>query len=636
MPTKKLSQMTVEDICLLIRNISDLSVNQRGQKRTDRGLTKSKSTRESSKPGGLISSDESDSPINDPVPPAPINERRKLANTSNPYEDRIKQLNVTGTVLSICPLSDLQKELNMSFGDWQLFSSVVNYLKNKELGQLTPKSAGPSHTCGSRQSDQFRRSDPRLSRGASEQSGKWPHESHLISTVSDTSLALTVKSVPLTQPGRSPPQLRSISGVKNTKSMSALPSVSRTGTGLTYGQTTQRQQSALCPQHSRMAQNMAASNPTALLCPRHKEQVKSFLSGSQRELENAIDLTKRSQSDLRSRDSWDALVTQGQPKRQMYGAQTKPSASGYPVGLQRSPPTGASLTPRQQLKQAQFLDERSSTLPNSFRENLPPASANFVHAQYCAMHQKGKSPNWPLSSQPTWTTPGNPRDNAVASNHTTAESSIPLHRTSGESIPSNREANRLHTHRSLKLHSASAAKEHQVFDFSTPAREHLSHLDQMPSSSGQVARAEFCLPKDSESTSIAGELVEEVAEFSPALLEQDSSVSHDHVGRGEEKVESSDHQSSHSCDCNYWYSLEAAAAAAAVGVTAGATGSMKRLRDSRLTPSGIGYPGLDPDPDQSISDSLSTTRSQLDVSSGTSSDRSSTDASSNDEPDKLG
>ncbi|THD22989.1 hypothetical protein D915_005899 [Fasciola hepatica] len=632
-PSKKLSEMTVEDICQLIRSITDLSVNQPRKRIHEKRTVKSKHSRGPITLDRSTSSGDSDSPINDPVPPAPIDEKRKPSKALNIYEDRVRHLKVSGAVLSICPLGDLQKELNMSFGDWQLFSSLINYLKAKELTGPTLKTVEPSHTCGLWQGDQMRRSDPRLTRGASEQPAKWLPDQPLISTVSDTSIAMTVKSVPLTRRSRSPPQLLPTFSIKNTKSLGSLPAGSRTGMELVHRHAVPRQQHVFCPQHSRTAQTKSAKDPTAILCPRHQEQIKSFLSESQRDLKKTADLANLPQTDIQTRQTWDAMASEGLLRRHTCAEQTRVSAYGYPVSLQRSPPKGSS--------QAQFQGDRSSTLPDSFREYLPPGSANFIHKQYCAMHQKAKPTAWQHPSQPTWVSPGNSRKNAIGFDRALPEIVVPLHYSNGEAMSSSREATRPHSHRPLKTHPPSterAAKETSVFDFGTPARERLSHLDHMPSGSGQVARADFCLPKDSESTSIAGELVEEVADYSPALMEQDSSTSHDPEVKEEDKVESSDHQSAHSCDCNYWYSLEAAAAAAAAAtVDAGiSTSLVKRPPDPRMLPCMNAYPGLSPDPEHSVSDSLSTTRSQLDVSSGSSSERSSSEASLNEPTDKLG
>lgn len=37
----------------------------------------------------------------------------------------VSQANVNGRVLSQCHLDELKKEMNMNFGDWQLFRAMV-------------------------------------------------------------------------------------------------------------------------------------------------------------------------------------------------------------------------------------------------------------------------------------------------------------------------------------------------------------------------------------------------------------------------------------------------------------------------------------------------------------------------------
>lgn len=48
------------------------------------------------------------------------------------YQTRVRDLNITGLVLSVCDMTALQPELGMTFGDWQLFNTLVMHLREQE------------------------------------------------------------------------------------------------------------------------------------------------------------------------------------------------------------------------------------------------------------------------------------------------------------------------------------------------------------------------------------------------------------------------------------------------------------------------------------------------------------------------
>ncbi|GAA6092789.1 kinase D-interacting substrate of 220 kDa B isoform X1 [Tachysurus ichikawai] len=63
------------------------------------------------------------------------------------YTATIKKANVNGRVLSQCNLDELKKEMNMNFGDWQLFRGIVMDLRNLEsqvLHEEAPSEQGSS------------------------------------------------------------------------------------------------------------------------------------------------------------------------------------------------------------------------------------------------------------------------------------------------------------------------------------------------------------------------------------------------------------------------------------------------------------------------------------------------------------
>lgn len=67
------------------------------------------------------------------------------------YQSRLIDLNVTGLVLSICDLDNLQGELEMNFGDFQIFKALILYLReleslkmvnltdSEEIGEISPQ-----------------------------------------------------------------------------------------------------------------------------------------------------------------------------------------------------------------------------------------------------------------------------------------------------------------------------------------------------------------------------------------------------------------------------------------------------------------------------------------------------------------
>lgn len=48
------------------------------------------------------------------------------------YQTQVRRQNINGQVLSVCDLAKLRTELQMSFGDWQLFNTFITYLRGVE------------------------------------------------------------------------------------------------------------------------------------------------------------------------------------------------------------------------------------------------------------------------------------------------------------------------------------------------------------------------------------------------------------------------------------------------------------------------------------------------------------------------
>ncbi len=62
------------------------------------------------------------------------------------YQMQIRRQNISGQVLSVCDLEKLRTELQMSFGDWQLFNTCVLYLRGIEANIMESHRARSSHT----------------------------------------------------------------------------------------------------------------------------------------------------------------------------------------------------------------------------------------------------------------------------------------------------------------------------------------------------------------------------------------------------------------------------------------------------------------------------------------------------------
>ncbi|KAH8878328.1 tgf-beta receptor [Schistosoma japonicum] len=86
-----------------------------------------------------LSSEESETLINDPIPPSIVNStfnNTTITSIIKQYTDSIKKFNITGSVLDLCCLNDLENKLNMSSYDWKLFSTLIHHLKQIECNEM--------------------------------------------------------------------------------------------------------------------------------------------------------------------------------------------------------------------------------------------------------------------------------------------------------------------------------------------------------------------------------------------------------------------------------------------------------------------------------------------------------------------
>lgn len=68
------------------------------------------------------------------------------------YLLRLRALNISGAVLTVCSLNEsLRREIGMTFGDWQIFSTLITYLKRLEgrapTSSSSPVPPPPPHGC---------------------------------------------------------------------------------------------------------------------------------------------------------------------------------------------------------------------------------------------------------------------------------------------------------------------------------------------------------------------------------------------------------------------------------------------------------------------------------------------------------
>lgn len=123
--------MTVDDVCRLVDDMTDLYSNHCHP----RSSSNSEST-----------SDTLNDDTRRQTTPQSISRSTSIA----AYLLRLRALNISGAVLTVCSLNEsLRREIGMTFGDWQLFSSLINHLKILESGNRPnlQMPLPPQHNC---------------------------------------------------------------------------------------------------------------------------------------------------------------------------------------------------------------------------------------------------------------------------------------------------------------------------------------------------------------------------------------------------------------------------------------------------------------------------------------------------------
>ncbi|TGZ58964.1 hypothetical protein CRM22_009340 [Opisthorchis felineus] len=615
LPKKQLHQMTIDDICNLLKDIEDLSANQKSTKPRSRykpGMSKERSnsrTHQSDRKARNSSSD-SETPVNDPAPPAPTTTRASRSVVERvknmpigKYEDRIRRMNLTGNVLTICSMNELQKELGMSFGDWKLFSTVIGYLRSREASSTVDQHGttlvqGQSGSAYLYQPQEFNQSVASRER------------QNIISTVSDTSIALTVKSAPLSEEAHpvisvTPKPAKSMLSLTSTRPIaySHRSSAPYRGGSIErpFDKMAPTAQHHFCRRHSLKAlarqqqqQNVATALrelPTAAFCPRHQKQVRRLVHQATHHEGYTDERVSREPGRRQLDGLCEHLGHRSLPRVHTCGYHKEKRSSD---GLMRSEQIAS--TSLEQLSRTGPLNVSGSMGVHG--NGMQPTTSQRTSTQLGRKHPIHR-PGMVGHVRSSTCDRGNQETKSGFQNQAI------YFRGDSDSTGANRLAgHQKHTRqdRLPTLVNGIYKGSHRVNAHILPAERNLE--------------AHETIPRDSASTSLAGEMAEEVAEISPTHANNHVHASHHH----QDGVDGSDSQSAHSCDCNYWYSLEAAAATVPI--------ELRRQSKQTVPPNTLSPCTKCNSPtDNSISDSLSTTRSQLDVSSGTTSGCTSTGTS---------
>lgn len=494
--------------------------------------------------------------VNDHHPPAPTRSTSQMNSLTelpiNRYETQVRQLNVTGRTLATCSLSTLQKELSMSAADWKAFSSIIRRLKL--LDQMHPDTAariGTDHDHGrSKRSkrNQINASTKSLHRAAVGTTTT----TTTIGTVSDTSLALTVRSAPLTKAGYGMITSKSMGSIHDQRNFEYFDTQHRLALGDHSGYPGKPLDSVLCPQHRQHLREpkrvpKQSSERNDVFSP---ERIQSHVDAMRY-------MTNNQQSSTKQRVGMPV-----QHRDQFLDDANKMLFDHQPQYVQS-------------LKNGEEMVNKHSGMASQNMPAIPVQGGatydpTMISGHFCALHHH--------QQQQQLTRQHNPK----AVMHP-----FMIDTTSHSPGKFNRVPFYPETHQMTKRNEASVHCDLLAPQLTTPS-----------DSSGTQPEIDALPSKDSASTSLAGEMVEEVFDQSPVIV--------DSGAYGHEE-----------CNCNYWYSLEAAASA----------GGTTYKKPMMIVPTPIARVTNTRDMDtyqadklNSGSDTLSTTQSQLDISSNTSSE----------------
>ncbi|CAH8549812.1 unnamed protein product [Schistosoma rodhaini] len=599
-PKKPLNQFTVNEVCHLVERIVILTnkyfkSNKMGLCQDSKSQDYLINNQNNSDLTKRLSSEESETLINDPIPPAAVNttsDNITVSSTIRRYIDSIRKFNITGSVLDLCPLKDLEVKLNIFPIDWRLFCAFIQHLKQTECEEMliSGKSQNPN--------EQFTvpckhltQNYPRIIQSSRDKLIETDKSSVIseirkdqlqMNTISDTSL--TVKSAPLIKHYELDNELRrnerndkadQITAMHNNRSMSMIGVnrlndsehiINRSIHVPRYDHTMEI--SKLKTKSYRHSKAMEQTiNPEQLPCEKHHYT----LSSQSRQTHNN-DKYVKSQYESKSQYPYNI-----QPHLYHKPKHQKPSECKMPCDQNecnccmhsRTIRDALTVCPAHTLPHNSHIYQQKQNHPQEAREYVIPPHLSSSTA-FCNHHRKLITGNDLETGTGASATEQeeSPNENLGISIHRCLKCELPFntelnHQCIQQYIPdlynSYKPVNSYKTaelmHHSLELPHIRSHEIKKVTQ--SPSMRHFNTVNDFP----EINR------KDSASTSLAGEIGDEVADMSQLSNYEDDNddgfllsgqkLEGKRIKKSSTTIIDSDailYQ--HPCDCNYWYAHE--------------------------------------------------------------------------------
>ncbi|CAH8522231.1 unnamed protein product [Heterobilharzia americana] len=566
-PKKPLNQFTVDEVCQLVEKIVIFTskyqvINVVKSCQNIKSQFQSTSNETDSTLNKPLSSEESETLINDPIPPAAVNttvDHVLIHSNIKRYTDSIRKLNITGSVLDLCSLKDLEAKINMLPVDWKMFCAFIQHLKQTECKETVATKIPNSNEHFSLLHGQFPQNHQhqkitQTSRYKFNEIDKSSVISEvrkdqlMMNTVSDTSL--TVKSAPLTKDYQFDNDLKlydhscndkkdRISVTNNSRSMSMtgvnkLSDSKNNAESYThvpyYNDTNELSKQKDYPQHhSKMTERLIDNIP--IPCEKHQSMLDSNIISPQSRNMHYNDKIIKSQYELRSRPCPDSIHQISHQKlKHQKSLESRVTCDGNECDCY--------------LHNSTFQDAmtvyRAYTLPHSLQLHQQKHHHQYMHDH--AVHSPRLLNTTFCSRHRLYAGDSN------LANAMTAEE---------EMLSDNLESS---SHRCIQCKPAFHAEHHHHCPHQCISDQHIiRHFN---------VTTDYPPPykKDSASTSLAGEIGDEVADMSQISADEndadDTSVLLDQKLEGRRLRQISVGATadtviySHQCDCSYWYANE--------------------------------------------------------------------------------
>ncbi|CAH8495455.1 unnamed protein product [Schistosoma turkestanicum] len=607
-PKKPLNQFTVNEVCQLVERIviltnkyfsghkMDFVHNSRSHDHSINNQNNSDSTRR-------LSSEESETLINDPIPPSAVNTtpyNLTVSSIVKRYSDSIRKFNITGSVLDLCSLRDLEAKLNMSPIDWKLFCAFIQYLKQTECEEMVtsikPQNSNEQFTVPCRHLTQ---NYPRTIHSSREKLTETDKSSILsevrrdqlqMNTVSDTSL--TVKSAPLIKHYELENELKrhenndktdQIIVMHNSRSMSMV-GVNRSnesGHTLNYNIHVPRCDltKEISKQQHRSYHHPKVTERIASLVPQPCEKHQSMLSPQLRQIQTNEKFVK-SQNELKSQQYSHSIQSHLHHKLK----HQKPSECKTPFDQEECDCCmhGTSMQDAMTVYRAHTLPHTSQIYHQKKQQHQEAREYDKPHLSsstaVCSRHRRLVTGNDIMAEATTSTTEQEEiqNDHLGISIHQCLHCELPFdseihHQCMHKCIPDLYNSYKPVNSSALYPHKTAELKHHSLELPHICGHEIRSVTQPQPSSSStrhfnvtndypEISR------KDSASTSLAGEIGDEVADMSQLSNYEDDNdgllLSGQKLGGKRIKQSSTTIINNdtilyqHPCDCNYWYAHE--------------------------------------------------------------------------------